>query len=144
MDLIDELVKPAAQRFTRWKWLGTSIVLGFFMGFVDTLFIAALIGTVGITVPKYFGVPTTCTGYFFAGMILGTLSPRSIVWEIPAGILFCALALVFGLVGLKDQSVLSFIFNFIMIPAFAAGVCYLGVRVARRPSKNQPKSPEST
>jgi hypothetical protein len=142
MDVFDEHVKPLAQGLTRWRWLGVGVVLGFFLGFVDTLLIAALLGTAGIKVPAYFGVPTTFTGYFFTGMILGGLAPREIVWEVPLGILVCALLLVLGLMGLKGQGVLSFILNFIFLPATAVGVCYLGMRVARRaPRKNPVASP---
>jgi hypothetical protein len=139
MDSIDQLVKPATQGFTRWRWLGASIIFGFFLGFVDTLLIAALLGTVGIKVPAYVGFPTTFSGYFFAGMIVATFAPPTVLWEIPAGILVCALALVMGLVGIKGHGVLSFILHFLVIPALAVGVCYGGVLVARRPPRKGPE-----
>jgi hypothetical protein len=142
MELIDEHVKPIAQRFNRWRWLGVSIVLGFFLGFVDTLLIAALLGELGIRVPAYFGVPTTFTGYFFTGLALGNMAPRTILWEIPSGVLVCSLFLMLGLFGFKDHGFFMFIFHYILIPAVAVGVCYFGVTVARRPAKNLTDVPE--
>jgi hypothetical protein len=131
MDLIKELVKPVVVTYSRGRWFGASIVVGFFLGFLDTLMLAALMGYMGITVPAYFGVPTTLTGYFLSGMILGGLAPLKIVWEIPCGILVCALLMVLGLFGLRGHGVLAFMFNFGLIPAIAVGVCYLGVLMAR-------------
>jgi hypothetical protein len=142
MELIDEHVKPVAQRFTRLRWLGVSIVLGFFLGFVDTLLIAALLGAVNIQVPAYVGVPTTFTGYFFTGLALGNMAPRTIEWEIPSGVLVCSLFLMLGLFGFKGHGFLSSMLHFIIIPAVAVGVCYFGVVVARRPAKNVTDAPQ--
>jgi hypothetical protein len=137
MSLTEELVAPVVGRFTRMQWVGGSIVLGFFLGFVDTLMIATLLGYLGLKVPAYIGVPTTCTGYFFSGMIVGKLAPTEIVWEAPAGIVVCVILLMLGLVGLRDQGVLLFLLHYVIIPGIAVGVCYLGLRVARRKPKAQ-------
>ena len=131
MDLIQEYVKPVVMTYSRWRWFGASIVVGFFLGFLDTLLLAALMGHLGITVPAYFGVPTTLTGYFLSGIFLGSLAPPKIVWEIPCGIMVCALLMVLGLFGLRGHGVFAFIFNFGLIPAIAVGVCYLGVLMTR-------------
>jgi hypothetical protein len=131
MDLIEEHVRPVTEKFSRSRWFGVSIVVGFFFGFLDTLMLAALMGSLGIVVPAYVGVPTTLTGYFFAGMILGRFAPAQIHWEIPAGILVCSLLLIWGLFGLSGHGVLAFIFNFFVVPAVAVGVCYLGLLTGR-------------
>ncbi len=143
MDIIKEYVQPVVVTYSRWRWFGVSIVVGFFFGFLDTLMLAALMGYLGITVPAYFGVPTTLTGYFLAGMILGGLAPAKIVWEIPCGILVCALLMVWGLFGLRGHGVFAFLFNFGVIPAIALGVCYLGVLVARGKLKKKPGADQS-
>jgi hypothetical protein len=93
--------------------------------------LAALMGSVGIVVPAYVGVPTTLTGYFFAGMILARFAPVQILWEIPAGILACSFFLVWGLFGLSGHSFGAFILNFVVIPGIAMGVCYLGALAGR-------------
>jgi hypothetical protein len=131
MGITDEHVKPVVGRFSRLQWVGTGVVFGFFLGFVDTLLIACVLGYLGLRVPAYFGVPTTFTGYFFAGWILGNLAPREIVWEIPAGILVCVLLLVWGLAGTQGLSALSLFLHYVFIPGVAVGVCYLGLRVGR-------------
>ncbi|MBI5251701.1 MAG: hypothetical protein HY912_19585 [Desulfomonile tiedjei] len=117
------------------QWVGGSIVLGFFLGFVDTLMIAAVLGHLGLKLPAYFGVPTTFTGYFFTGMIVGKLAPPEIEWECPIGIVACVVLLMLGLVGMREQGVLLFILHYLLIPGVAVGVCYLGLRVARRKTK---------
>ena len=114
--------------------------MGFFLGFVDTLVIAAILGYLGLTVPAYFGVPTTFTGYFFTGMIVGNLAPPEIEWECPAGIVVCVVLLMLGLVGLRGQGILLFILHYLIIPAIAVGVCYLGLRYARKKPKTVPES----
>lgn len=131
MDFLEEHVRPVAERFSRWRWFGVSIVVGFFLGFIDTLMLAAVMGSLGIVVPAYVGVPTTLTGYFFAGMALARFAPVQILWEIPAGILTCSFLLVWGLFGLHGHSIGAFIFNFVFIPGIAMGVCYLGVLAGR-------------
>lgn len=131
MDFLEEHLKPVTDKFSRWRWFGVSIVVGFFLGFMDTLMLAALMGYLGIVVPAYVGVPTTLTGYFFAGMILARFAPVQIVWEIPAGILLCSLLLVWGLFGLSGHGFGSMILNFGVVPAIALGVCYLGVLAGR-------------
>ena len=140
MSLTDELVTPLVGRMTRLQWVGGSIVLGFFLGFVDTLMIAAIlgylgVGYLGVTLPALFGIPTTFTGYFFTGMIVGNLAPPEIEWEAPMGIIICVVLLMMGLVGLRDQGVLMFLLHYFIIPGVAVGVCYLGLRVARKKSK---------
>lgn len=137
MSLTEELVAPVVGRFTRMQWVGASIVMGFFLGFVDTLTIAAILGYLDLTAPAFIGVPTTCTGYFFSGMIVGKLAPSEIVWEAPAGILVCVILLMLGLEGLRGQGVLLFLLHYVVIPGIAVGVCYLGLRVARRKPKAQ-------
>jgi hypothetical protein len=135
MSLTDELVTPIVGRMTRLQWVGGSIVLGFFLGFVDTLMIAAILGYLGVKLPALFGIPTTFTGYFFTGMIVGNLAPPEIEWEAPMGIIICVVLLMMGLVGLRDQGVLMFLLHYLIIPGVAVGICYLGLRVARKKSK---------
>ena len=50
MGITEEHVKPLTDRFSSIQWVGTGLVMGFFLGFVDTLLIAALLGYLGITV----------------------------------------------------------------------------------------------
>lgn len=132
MDLADEYVKPAASRMSRLQWVVAGLVLGFFLGFVDTLLIATMLGYLGLKVPAYFGVPTTFTGYFFSGVILGRLAPRHILWEPPIGILICVWLFMLGFEGLKGHGVLLFLSYFALIPAIAIAVSYLGMRVGRK------------
>ncbi len=131
MGITDEHVKPAVGRFSRLQWVAASIVFGFFFGFVDTLLIACVLGYLGVQVPAYFGVPTTFTGYFFTGWVLGNLAPREIVWELPAGILVCVLLLMWGLAGTQGASFLHLFLNYVCVPAVAVGICYLGLHVGR-------------
>jgi len=139
MDLIDEQVKPAAQELPSWQWVGVSLVVGIFFGFMDTLMIGAVIGYLGFQVPAYFGVPTTFTGYFLAGAALGRIAPAAILWQIPAGIVVCAVLAMLGLAGLSGHGVFWFLVNFLVIPALAAGACYAGVWFVRR---NAVKGPQ--
>jgi hypothetical protein len=104
---------------------------------VDTLIIAALLGFLGAKLPAYIGVPTTFTGYFFTGMIIGKLAPAEIEWEAPAGIIVCVFVLMLGLVGLRGHSILMFLLNYFIIPGVAVAVCYLGVWVARKKMKQK-------
>jgi hypothetical protein len=142
MSLTDELVKPVTGSMTRLQWVGGSIVLGFFLGFVDTLMIAALLGYLGAKLPAYMGIPTTFTGYFFTGMIVGKLAPAEIVWEAPIGILACVFLLMLGLVGFRGQGTLMFLLHYLIIPGIAVGICYLGLWTARR--KLKPKTSPGT
>jgi len=132
MALADEFVKPAASRMSRLQWVVAGLVLGFFLGFVDTLLIAAALGYLGLQVPSYFGVPTTFTGYFFSGVILGRLAPRHILWEPPIGILICVWLFMLGFEGLRGHGALLFLSYFTLIPAVAVAVSYLGMRVGRK------------
>lgn len=134
MDLIEEQVKPAARGLAAWQWLGVSLVVGIFFGFLDTLMIGAVIGYMGFQVPAYFGVPTTFTGYFLAGMVLGRIAPAAILWQIPGGIVICAALVMLGLAGLSGHGVFWFLVNFFVIPALAGGACYAGVWFVRRNS----------
>jgi hypothetical protein len=143
MSLTDELVEPAVGKFSRYQWILAGLILGIFLGFVDTLFIATLLGYLGIKMPLWFGVPTTFTGFFFSGMIAGRLAPPDIIWEPPAGVLICVLLMMLGMWGLKGHGVLLFLLNFAVIPAIAVAVCYAGVRLARK-KKSQPTPPEPT
>jgi hypothetical protein len=131
MGITDEHVKPVVGRFSKLQWVAASAVFGFFLGFVDTLLIACVLGYLGLQVPAYFGVPTTFTGYFFTGWILGNLAPREIVWQLPAGILVCVLLLMWGLAGTHGMSIPHLFLNYICVPAVAMGVCYVGLRVGR-------------
>ncbi len=124
-------------RFTRLQWVGASIVLGFFLGFVDTLMIGALLGNSISRCRLMSGSPPPVQGIFFSGMIVGKLAPREIVWEAPAGIFVCVILLMLGLEGLRGQGVLWFLFHYVIIPGVAVGVCHLGLWVARRKSKAQ-------
>jgi hypothetical protein len=132
MGITDEHVKPIVGRFSRFQWVAASVVFGFFLGFVDTLLIACVLGYLGLQVPAYVGVPTTFTGYFFTGWILGDLAPSEIMWEIPAGILVCVLFLMWGLMGSQALSWPYMFLNYICIPGVAVGICYLGLRVGRK------------
>ncbi|MGO9568448.1 MAG: hypothetical protein ACLP5H_12990 [Desulfomonilaceae bacterium] len=132
MGITDEHVKPIVGRFSRFQWVAASVVFGFFMGFVDTLLIACVLGYLGLQVPAYFGVPTTFTGYFFTGWILGNLAPAEIVWELPAGILLCVLLLMWGLAGSQALSIPYLLLHYVCIPGVAVGICYLGLRTGRK------------
>jgi hypothetical protein len=143
MSLTEELLEPAIGRFSRMQWVLAGLVLGFFLGFVDTLFIAAALGYFGLHLPLWFGVPTTFTGYFFTGMILGRFAPRHVVWEPSWGILICVILMMMGLVGLKGHGALLFLFHFVVIPAVAVGVSYLGLWLARRKMVGVPNEKSS-
>ena len=117
MSLTDELVEPAVEKFSRSQWVLAGLILGVFLGFVDTLFIATLLGYLELTLPMWFGVPTTFTGFFFTGMIAGRLAPAEIVWEPPSGVLICVILMMLGLVGLKGHGVLLFLFHFVQTGA---------------------------
>jgi hypothetical protein len=132
MGITDEHVKPVVGRFSRFQWVATSVVFGFFLGFVDTLLIACVLGYLGLQVPAYFGVPTTFTGYFFTGWILGDLAPSEIVWELPGGILVCVLLLMWGLTGFQGLSWPYLFLNYVCIPGVAVAICYLGLHVGRK------------
>jgi len=132
MALADEYVKPVASRLSRFQWVLAGLILGFFLGFVDTLLIAAVLGHLGLQVPAYFGVPTTFTGYFFSGVIIGRLAPRQILWEPPIGILVCVWLFMLGFEGLRGHGVLLFLSYFVLIPAIAVAVSYLGIRVGKK------------
>ena len=138
MGLTDEHVGPIAAKLSRLQWVAAAAVVGFFLGFLDTLIFAALLGHLGLRVPAYFGLPTTFIGYFMSGLVVGKMAPAHIFWEPLCGILACVLLFMWGMAGLKGHGVLLFIFNFILIPACAIGVSYLGLRIARRPLR--PKS----
>jgi hypothetical protein len=142
MSLKDELVEPAVDKFSRRQWILAGLILGFFLGFVDTLLIAALLGYLGLNMPLWFGVPTTFTGYFFTGMIAGRLAPPDIVWEPPSGVLICVLLMMLGMMGLRGHGV-WFLFYFGVIPAVAVAVCYLGLMLARK-KKGQATVPQPT
>ena len=132
MGLTEEHVRPVAAKFSRLQWIAAAVVVGFFFGFLDTLIIAAILGHLGLKVPAYFGVPTTFVGYFMTGLVLGKLAPRDMLWEPLIGILVCVMLFMFGMADLKEQGVLLLMLNFMVIPACALGVSYLGLRVARR------------
>ncbi|MBI4963724.1 MAG: hypothetical protein HY913_10660 [Desulfomonile tiedjei] len=132
MALTEEYLKPAASRLSRLQWVLAGLILGFFLGFVDTLLIAAVLGSVGAKVPAYFGVPTTFIGYFFSGVILGRFAPRNILWEPPIGVLGCVWLFMLGFVGLSGHGVLLFLFYFAVVPSIAVGASYLGMRVGRK------------
>jgi hypothetical protein len=107
------------------------MILGFFLGFVDTLLIAAVLGNLNLEVPAAVGLPTTFTGYFFSGMILGGFAPRSIEWEPPMGVLICVELMMVGYWGFSGHGLWSIVY-FVFIPAVAVGVCYLGMTLARK------------
>jgi hypothetical protein len=137
-ETVQEFVKPYADRLTKVQWIATSVVIGFFFGFVDTLMFACLLGYFGLLLPSYFGqlpayfgVPTTFSGYFVSGYLLSRFAPKEIVWEIPSGILICSLLFMFGFVGFSGQGALHLLFHYVVLPAVAVGVCYLGLVVGR-------------
>jgi hypothetical protein len=140
MGFTDEFVRPATSRFTRLQWLAAGLLLGFFLGFVDTVIIAALLGFLGLKVSVWFGIPTTFSGYFFTGMILGALAPEDVVWEPVIGVFIIIEIMMTGLVGLKGHGIFFF-FHFVIVPVIAAGVCYGGLLLSRR--KTRAKRPES-
>jgi hypothetical protein len=132
--LADEHLKPYLGRMTSLQWFGASIVMGIFLGFVDTLFIACVMGYLGLQLPAWFGVPTTFTGFFMSGWIVGRFGPRGVSWEPPAGILVCVLLLMLGLsrpelggVG----SALRTLFNYVLVPLSAMAICFLGMYVGK-------------
>jgi hypothetical protein len=131
MNLINEYFEPVVRPFTRVQWAVAGLIVGVFLGFVDTLFLAALMGYAGITVPAWFGVPTTFTGYFVSGIILGRLAPKNIAWEPCAGIFVCVILMMAGLVGFRGHGFLLFLFHFVVLPGAAAMVSYLGILVGR-------------
>jgi hypothetical protein len=131
MKFINDYFGPAVRPFSRVQWAVAGLVVGLFLGFADTLLIAALLGYLGLTVPAWFGVPTTFTGYFFSGVILGRLAPKNIVWEPCAGIVLCVLLMMAGLVGLRGHGLLLFMLHFVAVPAAAVAVSYFGLRVGR-------------
>jgi hypothetical protein len=137
MSLREEHLEPIYTKFSRLQWVGTAVVIGFFLGFVDTLFIAAILGYMGLKMPLFFGIPTTFTGYFFTGMLLGSMAPKEIVYEPPIGIVICVIFFMWGLYGFSGHGVFWFIFNFIIIPALGFGICYLGIMLARRKLQNK-------
>ncbi len=132
MGLTEEHVGPVAAKLSRLQWVVAGSVVGFFLGFLDTLIFAAVLGYLGLQVPAYVGVPTTFIGYFMTGMVVGKLAPQHIFWEPLIGILVCVLLFMLGMAGLRGLGVLLFLLNFILIPACALGVSYLGLRVSRR------------
>ncbi|MFH1114493.1 MAG: hypothetical protein V1792_11275 [Pseudomonadota bacterium] len=130
-----ELVKPFADRLTRVQWIAASIVAAFFLGFVDTLVFAGVVGIFRVELPASFGVPTTFSGYFFAGYLMSRFAPREITWEIPAGILICALLFMLGFVGISGQGTLLFLLHYAVLPVIAAGIGYLGLVLGREGRK---------
>ena len=62
---------------------------------------------------------------------LSAPGPREILWEVPVGILICVLLLMLGVVGLKGLGALAFFFNYVIVPAAAVIVSYVGVKVGR-------------
>lgn len=130
-DLIKEDLRQAGKRMTRLQWLGASILMGLFFGFVDTLTVACVLGYLSVQVPAYVGVPTTFSGYFFTGVVVGRLAPSTIEWEAPGGILICVLAFMMGFAGLAGQSTLLLVIHYGVLPAAAVGVCYVGLKAGR-------------
>jgi hypothetical protein len=143
MSLTDELVEPAIGKFTRYQWILAGLVMALFFGFVDTLFIATILGYLGIPVGSWFGVPTTFSGFFVTGAITGRLAPPTIVWEPPSGVLIFVLLMMLGMVGLRGHGFFSFLFYFVVVPAIAVSVCYAGVWVARK-ERGKPAAPAAT
>jgi len=131
MNFADEYVKPHTNQLSTLQWVGAGLVLGLFFGFVDTLLIAAALGTVGITVSAYFGVPTTLTGYFFAGLLLGKWAPKHVEKGPIVGIVLFVWLFMWGFVGLRGHGALGFLGYFLLIPAVAAGLCYVGLHLGR-------------
>jgi hypothetical protein len=137
MGTADEFVKPLVGNFTSGRWFAASIVVGFYLGFVDTVIIAAILGAVNFHVPAYVGVPTTMVGYLFTGYILGRLAPSRITWEIPMGILVAVLLFMMGMVGFKGMTFGPMVLNYVIVPAIAWGVCYFGILAARNQLKKR-------
>jgi hypothetical protein len=133
-------ISPYTSKFTRFQWFAAGTVLGFFLGFVDTLVIAAILGHLGLKVPAEVGLPTTFSGYFFTGVALAGFAPEEITWEPPAGILVCVLIMMWGFAGLSGHGFFAFVLDFVVIPAIAMGVCCGGMYVARSHAKKRLES----
>jgi len=131
-DIIEQDIRQAGERMTRLQWLGASALLGLFLGFVDTLTVACVLGYLKMQVPAFVGVPTTFSGYFFAGFFVGKLAPLRIKWEAPGGILICALAFMAGYAGFSGQGPVLLVVHYGILPAAAVGICYLGLEAGRR------------
>lgn len=131
-DIIEEDIREAGERMTRLQWLGASVLLGLFLGFVDTLTVACVLGYLKIQVPAFVGLPTTFSGYFFAGFFVGKLAPLRIKWEAPAGSLICVLAFMAGYAGFRGQGPFQLVIHYGILPAAAVGICYVGLEAGRR------------
>jgi hypothetical protein len=135
-DLIEQDIREAGERLTRLQWLGASVLLGLFLGFVDTLTVACVLGYLKLQVPAFVGVPTTFSGYFFSGFFVGKLAPPRIKWEAPIGILICVLAFMAGYAGFTGQGPIQLTVHYGILPAAAVGICYVGVEGGRRGIKS--------
>ena len=131
-DLIRDDLKQSGRRMTRLQWLGVSTLMGMFLGFVDTLTVACVLGYLGVEVPAYVGVPTTFSGYFFTGVLVGRLAPPTIGWEAPGGILICVLAFMMGFAGFSGQGPFLLVLHYGVLPSAAVGACYVGLKVGRQ------------
>jgi hypothetical protein len=131
MGITEEHVRPVTNQFSRTQWIGTGLIMGIFLGFVDTLLIAALLGYLKVTVPAYVGVPTTCTGYFFSGLIIGKLAPPWVEWEPPVGIFICATLFMMGFAGFRGEGIGLLFLHYVLIPGIAMGISYVGLRSGR-------------
>jgi MFS family permease len=147
MGIFTEIVEAPAKRFTRLQWIAAGLVMGLFLAFVDTLVIATILGALELRLPKWFGIPTTFSGYLVAGMIAGKFAPEDMRREFLFGILVCVWLFVWGFYGWGWHGGM-FIVYFIVIPAIAAAVAHGGMlltlrRIGSRRSSPDTDSPET-
>jgi hypothetical protein len=133
---LEQDVKEAGEGLNRLHWLGASCLAGFFFGFVDTLATACVLGYVSIQVPAQVGIPTTFSGFFFTGVLVGKLAPARIKWEVPLGILICVLLFMAGFAGFGGQGTLLLLVHYVILPAVAVGLSYAGLEIGRRGFKS--------
>jgi len=134
-ELIEEHIKPVTEQMTDLQWIVGTMALGVFFGFLDTLLIACVLGYLKLQVPAYFGIPTTFSGYFFAGVVIGRLAPARITWQASVGILICALVFMFGYGAGGDQGSGLMIVQYGLLPAVSVALFCLGKKAARRNSR---------
>ncbi len=132
MSLAREIITPAIGKFGKLQWFVTGMVLGFFLGFMDTLLIAMILGYLHIQVPAYMGIPTTFVGYFFAGVFTGRFAPKEIDWEPALGVVVTTIFMMWTMMGFQGHGT-SFFLYFVVIPALAGLVAFFGYWLARTP-----------
>jgi hypothetical protein len=131
IDTAQEQLEPFVNRMVPWHWVVAAIPVGIFLGFIDTLAIATVLGYLRISLPGWVGIPTTFTGFLCTGWLAGRMAPRSIVWQPPFGIFLCTVLVMLGYMGLRGLGALNLFFHYLIIPGLAAAICYAGLRIGR-------------